>query len=149
MDIPFAFFAEHAQVMPDGRMNVLGLDTRHLVAPTFPLVLPSIFLVVKVIFEPEERTGKHRLTAQMVGPDEGTKLAPFIEMELVPPPPEHPELKAALIAIVQIAGMSFPQAGSYTFPVSVDGQELKTIGMRITPVEQGAAKTQEGQLVQK
>jgi hypothetical protein len=142
MELAFAFFAEHAQQTSDGRINVLGLDTHQFHAPSFPVVLPSIFLVAKVVLDADERKVKHKFTAQMIGPD-GGKLEPYIETEFVPPPPENPELTAAGTMVMQIAGMTFPAAGIYTFLISLDGKELKKIGIILKQLEQAPVAAQQ------
>ena len=147
MDIAFAFFSEHAQVTVDGRLNVLGMDIRTLQGPAFPLVVPSIFFVAKVIFEPREREGNHKFTVSIIGPD-GAKVDPFIDMEAVSPPPVDPELKSAFLAVVQIGGMAFSTPGIYRFPISVDGTELSKVGLLVKQLDQAVSQVPQGQQVE-
>jgi hypothetical protein len=130
MQVAFALFAEYAQLTSDGRLNALGLDLGTLQAKDFPLELPSFFLIVKLVLEPEERKGKYKLTVQMIAPD-GMKLGPSLEAEFAAPPPENPGLKAASTMVGNFGGMTFPTPGIYTFPILVNGKELTAIRMSL------------------
>ncbi len=135
MKVAFAFFAEHAQLTADSRLNVLGLDLHTLQAQTFPLTLPSVCVVVKVILEPTEREGSHKVTAQMIGPD-GAKLDPYIETDVVTPPRRDPARQGDFTLALHVSGLTFPSPGVYTFHIWVDGKELDRLEMSIQPPNQ-------------
>jgi hypothetical protein len=142
MQVAFALFAEYAQLTSDGRLNVLGLDLRVLQVKDFPVVLPSLFLIVKLVLEPEERDARHKFAAQMIAPD-GTKIDPNLEIEFIPPPPDDPNLKAASTMVAQIGGLTFPSPGIYTLPIFVNGKELTAIQMSLRQTGQTAAPVQQ------
>jgi hypothetical protein len=134
MELAYAFFAEAAQITPDGRVNVLGGDLRSWQGK-FPLVVPSVAFVATIVLEDHEREATHHFLAQIVQPD-GLALEPRLETEFKAPPPVNPELKAAATILVRIMGMTFPMPGIYSVHISVDGRELKRLRLLLTEIQE-------------
>jgi hypothetical protein len=69
----------------------------------------------------------------------GQRLEPHFDKEFLPPPPENADRSAAMTIVLQIAGMTFPEAGTYTMRTSMDGHELKALRLEMVEVPTAAA----------
>src|SRR5829696_4797180 len=110
MEIEYALLANAAEMSSDGKLYLMGADISHVYGPTFPLVLPSIALVVKVTFGPEEYGKLQRLSAGFFAPDE-SKIDPQWQQDLTPPEPSSPSRRTGLSMILTATGVIFEKPG--------------------------------------
>src|SRR5690348_7202792 len=120
MDIAYAFFAESAQVVPDGRLNLLGADTQTWsFAGQPPWVLGTFFLVTAVRFDVDEWKRPVHFLADLITPA-GERIDPHIEHDFDAPVPEHPELNPTCKVLIHLNGLTFPGPGIYQMKITFE-----------------------------
>jgi hypothetical protein len=127
MNIDYAFLANWAEVGADSRLNVMGADFNQLYGQ-YPLTMPSLALVAKIIFPPEECGKRYHFSAEILKPD-GEKMDPAIELDFDTPPISTPDRKGALKFVLTMQGVVFPSAGTYTIRILLNGDEKKKFGL--------------------
>ena len=127
MEISYAFFAEAAQLMPDGRLNILGADlhTLQFQGPS-PWHGPTMSLLVSLRLQREECGQLYRFVADLIAPG-GRALEPHIENDFVAPVLENPDTVGQMNIVLQMQGVSFPEAGVYHMHVRVEDQERRVV----------------------
>ena len=102
MDLDYAFIANAADLMPDGRFNVLGADFDTVHMPGFPAVVPLIAVVAKF----------KNVTVEDIGRTIRLEIPGVAAAEL---PVELNKDNSTLLAIAHIVTPVFQHEGSYTF----------------------------------
>ncbi len=115
MVLNFAFLANSAEIMPDGRFFVLGGGIDGFTASDVPEILPAISIIASIYFSAEECDRDYEFRAELQLPDgsdpgtaASTVLAPRIPVET---PGVGPNLKVS----VSLFGLVLPQHGRYCF----------------------------------
>jgi hypothetical protein len=124
MKLEFAFLCEAAKLAADGVMYVLhgGFDILH--ASDFPATMPRMVLIARVLVDKAECGQPHHLVAEMVDPN-GDVLPVEMKVDFVPHGhPIHLERRNRWTFDLNYLDLSFPQAGDYTFRLSVDGAPI-------------------------
>ena len=126
MEFGFAFAAESAQPIPDGRFSVLGGGLDGYIAPSLPIIARSLALIVELRFKHDECGRKHSLKMQVMGPG-GNKVQELDNIALAPEPDPHfPEHPMNLHVVINLINLVFDSTGFYKFVfISSD----KTIGV--------------------
>jgi len=109
--------ADYANVAEGGKLNVMGIFT-DIYAPTFPVIHPSMFLVVKLSPDFPEYGQQRKLTIALVDEDGKLEIAKITGDIAVPMPVggHKPEINLT----VELKGIVFPKPGRYQFTVLVD-----------------------------
>lgn len=66
MELDYAFFARYAEPAPDGTLVIVGADLGRVVADQFPIVMPSLVVVIKLR---PPAPGTVRVKFGMTGPE--------------------------------------------------------------------------------
>ena len=132
MKLAFAFLAEAATVVPDkGWFSVLngGVDT--VGGASFPGPLHGISLIVRVAFSEEECGRDYDCHVGLFGPD-GTLIPPEFRPTLKPKQPsDSNSLDYHITLCLAFQNVQLPAAGDYVFRVSINGQVLGQVGLRV------------------
>jgi hypothetical protein len=136
MKLAFAFLAEAATVVPDkGWFSVLngGIDT--VGGPRFPGPLHGISLIVRVAFSEEDCGRDYECHVGLFGPD-GAILPPEFRPTLKPKrPADRNSLEYHITLCLAFQNVQLSTAGDYSFRISVDGQVLGQVGLRVRHLE--------------
>jgi hypothetical protein len=128
MDLAYAFFANAAERMPDGRIMVLGGDFDNIRGNAFPLTFPAFALLVKIRVEPRECGAEHRLRVEGTGPADFR--LPLCDLPFTPQIRDgHPERVVWFGISLTVYNSVFPQPGEYVFHFFVDDLELGTASL--------------------
>jgi hypothetical protein len=139
MEVSYAFLARSGEFAPDGTFSVFGGDFSTIQGKTFPLLMPSMSLIAKLVFAKEESGQHHAINVDVVGED-NVNLAPPAKQEFDIPAPQDPEKKMAVSLGVVLNGLQFPRPGNYRVRLLWDGQELRTIKLELVELtESGPA----------
>jgi hypothetical protein len=124
MKLEFAFFADAADVRPDGTMYLLGGGIDHVKSQSFPAVHQGgMVLVARLRAEPNE-LGDHQVSAKVFRP-RGEPWTPEIALNFnVPPNKLHPERGNCATVCLRYLNFVFPESGEYTFRLFIDGNEV-------------------------
>lgn len=127
MEIEYAILANAAE-MSDGKLYIMGGDISRIFGSAFPLTLPSISLVVKIVYSAKEGSRQCRLSVGFFSP-EGVKIEPQLEKDLTPPMSSEGGKKAAINLILTAHGVTFDRPGTYTARVAINGEEKKVLDL--------------------
>jgi hypothetical protein len=125
MQVNLAVLCDAANVSSEGKLNILG-EFDSIQAASFPLVYPTMVLVVRLEAHPTE-IGEHRLKLQLIDAD-GADVVPPLEGEFetgAAPFPGVPVRTAPII--LQMHGVRFEAPGHYSFELLVDGHHLRSL----------------------
>jgi hypothetical protein len=131
-----AFLADTVQAA-GGKLSALGIGWQILSAPGFPARHDRIGIGVLVRITEGSERGSHRLSVRLLGPgDEARALgrAPDgRELDQLDAPfavTGTPGAATATFAL-NFDGLVFPEPGTYTFLIDVDGKEGKRLPFRV------------------
>lgn len=128
MELVSFVVCQSANLGPDGTFNILGGGRDRLAAPAFPLVVPTMTLVLRVEAQPTE-VGQHRLGIRLVNADGRLLMAP---------PDAEFEVgsgRRLVNFLMEVANLRFPAAGSYGFEVRIDGQHCRSWPLELIEVK--------------
>lgn len=130
MKLIFSALCEHAEVRPDGRLDVHGAF-HDLYAPGFPAKQDRMVLVLVVEWERSDQ-GSYQFRASLEDPDGAEMGRVEIDTEVRPTlatlPPPRTKLVTPLEEVV------FARPGTHRFRVRIKGTDLE--GPRVTLFEQ-------------
>lgn len=124
MQLEFALFCEAAEVTPDGVVHILHGGYDLVSASGFPVTLPRMVLVVRLLCEPSEFDREHVMITQLIDPQ--GKVLP-VEMKIAFTPfsyPGHRDRKNRMTLRLDYVNLSFPEPGEYVFQFLADGVEI-------------------------
>lgn len=129
MQPSFAFLANYADVLRDGRLMAVGIDFEGVVCPQIPIVVP-VMLVVKIKVDPSETDQSFTLGIEITRPG-GKRESLGVERPFLVRAnsnnPNHPSGSAMIAAI----GLSVESEGEHLFHVLINGTEFKTLPLDI------------------
>jgi hypothetical protein len=129
-EVAFAFLANSAELLADGRLVVIGPDIDQLFCVQIPTSAQLSF-VVKLIFAAEESSRSHTVAIEYAKPD-GTRarLTQSIPLSLrLNPGNPAADVKTAVVAVL---GLNLDAPGGYTFYVMVDEQDAVNRPLNVT-----------------
>lgn len=132
MELEFAMLAEGANSLPDGRFNILGGGIESLYAQTFPVTHPYMVIVLRITGRQTEMKNPHEILIYLKDAD-GKDLVNAIKIPLPPAPAEMPasikKFNANLIG--QLANIHFPQKGTCSLEILLDGRYEKSLPLEL------------------
>ena len=125
--------ADYANIAEGGKLNVMGIFTI-IYAPAFPVVHPSMFLVVKLSPDFPEYGQQRQLTISLVDEDGKLKVAEIAGEIQVPMPigGHKPEINLT----IDLKGLVFPKPGRYQFTVLVDKDFKGSLAIDVQKIEE-------------
>jgi hypothetical protein len=123
MKFAYTLFAEGAEIK-EGRLDVTGLDLIALQFPGDPpWVQPSMVFLLSVHFDQEECGRMFRFTGDLTGPDR-LKIEPHMEGSFRAPS-WNPQRISRMSVVLNLAGVTFPKAGSCVMDVRVEDEAAR------------------------
>jgi hypothetical protein len=124
MQVTCAMLARYAELADNGSLHVFGgdIDEIGIQSDAFPATLGlPLYYAVKLAVPVGERRPNYQIRVELLKPDE-TILAPIESSVAAKPVPAN--RKANINFISLLGGLSFPEAGVYTFRLIVNGTEV-------------------------
>lgn len=113
MRLAYLLLANHAEIAPDGRLNLLGADFHRLFVQEVPAVIPFFYLVGKIVVEPHEVDQDVQFRFHIVDP-KGTRFAqPQMVGTMRVAAPATPGIPAASGISVLIQNCEFGMTGMH------------------------------------
>ncbi len=134
MELLTILAADYANIAQGGKLNVMGIF-RNIYARQFPVVHPSMVLIVKLGAELGEYGDERTLTVKLLNAD-GKEMMRLSNQMRIPEGKggQRPEVNA----IFAINGIRFPEPGRYQFSVQVDKDVKGTLAVDVVQiVDQG------------
>lgn len=128
MDVTLAVLADYANLPPDNKLNIIGVF-RDINPPALPFVLPMMFLVVQYEAPPSEINTEKRFEIKLLDSEGGEILK--LEQTTIVPHPGRPGTRVTMSAVLGFNGIKFEQPGDYQFAILVNGEEKRTIPLRV------------------
>lgn len=131
MIVDFAFVCDYAEVT--GKINALGIGFDTILTNKVPTKHPSFFLVMQLRASVVE-AGEKNLEVHLIDAD-GKEIIPAVRGKFsIPKPPEGTESIRRIA--MQFYNVEFPQYGSYSLRVVVEGHEMIRVPLRVSPPPQ-------------
>lgn len=125
MKVAYAFLARGGEFGPDGTFSVFGGDFTAIQAKSFPVPVPHVTLIAKLLFAKDDWGHHYEFKTELVGED-NVNLVPDIKNEIDVPAAQAPEKNMALSIAVQMNGIQLPHPGIYNVRLLLDGQEVSS-----------------------
>lgn len=132
MEIQVATLCDSA-VDYNGKLCVIGTFDQ-LFARQVPVVHPSCALALRLCFKPGDE-GQHKLGIAFVDEDGQPIIKPFEPVMEVRLPAENMFITRNIV--VNLQGLKLDKAGTYEVQISMDGNVLASIPLRVVLVEGG------------
>jgi hypothetical protein len=137
VEVIYAFLCDYAD-NTGGKLDAIGVGIDTIYAPAIPTRHPLMYAVIALRFSMLE-VGEKRLDVHIIDAD-GNDVVPPLKTTLnVQPPPPGYIYRVQRIAL-GLFGTEFPRYGDYQVSWLVDGQEAKTVPLKVvTPPSSSAA----------
>lgn len=129
MEVDLALLADAATVDGSGKLNILGIFER-ISASEFPARHGRMCLVLRFSAAVSD-VGEHEVAISLVGPGGDQILRLDGQMQLGPGAGRSVSEGIHVPQVVNMDGVVFPQSGSYTFDVEVDGTHRAAVPLRV------------------
>jgi hypothetical protein len=131
MKLETGFLAQAADVLSDGRIFVHGGGIEGFSVAGAPVLIPSISIVLRFQFSPEECGAEYHLRITLTdsnGADCGVAATSILNPQA---PLDFPDRVMKLFAVFAFTNLVFPRMGLYTVNVFVNGSRLDgfTVGI--------------------
>lgn len=131
MKVPlFAVLADYANITSDGKLNIMGIFDV-IRAPSFPVIHPTMRLVLRLQGSPSERGSIKSIQIKMLDADGKQLLEIATSLSI----PEAAPLNPDFPQIIELNGIPFMHPGAYVFSILVNGEEKATVPFTVVPVE--------------
>lgn len=130
MEVNFAFLCDYAD-QSGGKMTAVGIGFDTIYSVNVPATHPLFFSVISIKFSSTE-VGQKQVGMRLIDED-GNNIVPPMDttLNVVQPPPGF-LYRTQRIALA-LHGVTFPRHGDYSVSWLVDGQEIKTVHMKVAP----------------
>lgn len=124
MELETAFLAQGAEVLPDGRVFVLGGGVEGFALPGLPFPIPSMAIVMRFHFADDECGVGYQVRVTITNPN-GEDSGLLAALPLNPVRPEtFPERGVKVFAVVNVTYFMVTQFGLHRVNVSVNEAEI-------------------------
>jgi hypothetical protein len=131
MILETAFLAQAAEVLPDGRIFVLGGGVEGFLFPILPCTIPTIVIVGRIHFQPEELGRPHKLQVTISNPED-QDIGLEADLSLNPEPAKiFPELGSKIFVAITVGNLQFTQAGIYRAIFRMNDSHLGELSIRV------------------
>jgi len=129
----------------EGKLYVHGGGITRLNAPTLPLILPSLALVLRLRPEREDFGVTHQMNVTLTDPDGGVVFPPLPLPFEAPEAVETVEGEEVYFSLtLNLPMLTFARAGVYTMSIAIDDNKVRTSTLPVvamTPDELRVALT--------
>lgn len=129
MEIDLALLADAATIDASGKLNILGVFDR-IQSGDFPARHGRVALVLRFSGGMQE-AGEHEVAIRLVGPD-GDEVVGLDGTLQVGPGPGAVGGAIRVPHVLNLDGLVFPSAGSYTFEIRVDGEHHLSLPLAVS-----------------
>jgi hypothetical protein len=136
MEVNFAFLCDYAD-QSGGKMTAIGIGFDAIYAAKMPAAHPLFFSVISLKFSPAE-VGQKRVGMRLIDEDGQNVIPPMDMTANVLPPPSGFLYRTQRIALA-MQGVTFKKYGDYSVSWLLDGQEIKTVNLKVTAPRQQMA----------
>ena len=137
MDVKLGVLADFASISREGKLNIMGIFDE-INPPSLPVALPIFYVVVSYSTRATEFETDKNLEIALQTEDGGILVR--LQQPIHVPRPPRPGARGTVNQVHALAGLPFENAGSYQFVISVDGQPIGDIPLRINaPIVQKGA----------
>lgn len=143
MELQYAICARYAEVTPDGFFAVFGGGIDSIQLNQLPGAVPMMSLLIRLTARTEELQEEHRLRGDLFSPREERQP---LEVDFPLPTnlspgrqnlnSEQPHRPISFNCALSLTNLTFPEAGEYTFRISLDGRQLGNIGLFVNKAGQ-------------
>ena len=135
MQLELGVLAEYANVTQDGKLNICGV-VNAIQAPAFPILLPSLMLVLIVEIKHSELGHPQKLTVKLATEDGNTmfELTGEIQADAIVAKMPAGAPPARLNQILRMGNVVIPEAGTYVVYVLINWQEEKSLPLHVTAI---------------
>ena len=137
MDIQIATLCDHAADY-NGKMVISG-TFETLAAREFPVIHPTCALALRICVTPED-TGEHKMEINIIDED-GKKIDEKMPLK-ANFPVELPESVSFLSRniVLNLQGLKFEQEGVYFADITIDGELMSRLPLRIVDIQKVEAE---------
>lgn len=130
LDVNFAFLCDYAD-QSGGKMTAVGIGFDTIYAVKVPATHPLFFSVISIKFSSTE-VGQKRIGMYLIDED-GKNIVPPMDATInVAHPPPGFLYRNQRIALA-MHRVTFPRHGDYSICWLLDGQEIKTVHIKVAP----------------
>lgn len=127
MELDHVVLADVISPRPDGKIDLYGVGWDTIHAPSVPTQHPRMDLAIRFLLSAQEVEAPHRVVVTLMGAD---REIARMQADVAPVPDEQ---RAAIEAgrrigigiILTLAGVVFPEYGSYSLVITWDGTEVR------------------------
>jgi hypothetical protein len=131
MEVGLKVLCDAANVMPDGRLNILG-EFEVINFFQVPFIVPSMALVLRLIASPGEKGTSHIINVVIVDED-GKPVAPPAIIN-VPVPISVPGVDVKFCVVLGINSITFQKFGDYRLDITINNESKGQIPFKINAV---------------
>jgi uncharacterized protein DUF6941 len=133
VNLSLAVLADAANVSQEGKLNILG-EFGAMWAAHLPVMWPSMQLVIRIDATAGEGP-KHRIGIRILNED-GHPIAPPVDMDVDFGPPFRKGLPHRGQFVIGMVNAAFPNWGTYTFEILVDGHSVGGVPLHVLPLSE-------------
>ena len=130
MEVNFAFLCDYAD-QSGGKMSAIGIGFDTIYALNVPATHPLFFSVISIKFSSTE-VGQKLIGMRLIDQDGNNVVPPLDATVNVTQPPPGFLYRNQRIALA-MHGVNFPSHGDYAISWLLDGQEIKTVHIKVAP----------------
>ncbi len=131
MELTTRLLADGAQRTPDGKVHILGGQWDRLVAGSFPVVHPSLAVVLVLRVEYTEALGRHELHVDLMKDGALQGFGAVGNLDLGHPPGLAPGASQSAPIALTFPLVTFATPGRYEWVISVDGEPLGSLPLEV------------------
>jgi hypothetical protein len=136
MKLRYLFLSDHAEVAPDGRLNLLGADFDTFYAPVLPVLVPFFYIVGKVRCDPEEFGVEAPFEIWIVDPDGNPLEYTRVNGRITGTAPNDPAIPGGAGLLILMQNCLFPQFGIYRVVLRLGDQEAERLAFKVQMIGQ-------------
>jgi hypothetical protein len=134
MDVTVAVLADYANLSQDGKLNILGIF-QEINPPVLPFTHPQMYLVLSLTAGPAEFNTTRNFRIPLLHSDGQEILA--MEAQMRVPSARRPGSRAYINETIGLAGLTFPQAGDYSFHILIGDDEKAVVPLHVNEPRTG------------
>lgn len=138
MQLEYAYLANSAGFLQDGRLVVFGADIEGVETQGFPAVASNLAIVAKFWVMPDEPVEGHAVSIDITMPS-GNRTTITTSEPLDTMRNRRDAMRPSAAQVIVNLVMVMEEAGNYLFHLIADGHEVKTISLYAAQIGPGAA----------
>ena len=138
MEVNFAFLCDYAD-QSGAKMTAIGIGFDTIYSAKVPAMHPLFFSVISIKFSTTE-VGQKRIGMRLIDDDGQNAVPPMDTTINVAPPPPGFLYRTQRIALA-LQGVTFKKYGDYSVCWLLEGQEIKTVNLKVVEPPQKATES--------